>query len=259
MERSQTFLMLGDIPHALGTINAAIEDDPDYAPAYLVRAAIWLRSGDFKKAADDYSQVIAHGLDHSAYVYTARGNAHAAGSDYAAAIADYEQALKIKPGYWPAIAGRGSARAETGDAARALADLDSTLAHDPGDMTEVLASKPVMELSRKGPPARGTQTLSVTIPSLPILVMSYVARGKLRFTQGAYQPALADFDEALKRAPKLVSARFYHGLTLLALGRCTDGEAELHAPGMPAMAAFQGFMAAHRDALAKAGCPAATP
>ncbi len=244
-------------------VNSAISSDPDYGAAYLLRASIWMRAGQYRKAIDDYSQAIVHGLNSSTYAYKVRGDAHAAGSDYAAAIADYDQALKLNPAYWPALAGRGAARVETGDAAGALADLDRVLAADPGDLKETLGSKAVTELSRKGPPARGTETLTVTTPAKLGLAVSYQARGKLRFIQGAYQPALADFDAALQQLPQLITAHYYHGLTLLALGRCTDGAAELHTPDMkpfqtPAAAPYQAFLAAHRDAVARAGCPPAT-
>ena len=222
-----------------------------------------MRAGQYQKAVDDYSQAIAHGLDHSTYVYTVRGGAHAAGGEYAAAIADYEQALTLNPAYWPALAGRGTARVETGDAAGALADLDRVLATTPIDLKETLGSRVVSELSQKGPPARGTETMTITTPAKLILAMSYQARGKLHFIQAAYQPALADFDAALKQLPQLITAHFYHGLTLLALGRCPDGVAELHTPDMkpfqtPAAAPYQAFLAAHRDAIARAGCPPAT-
>jgi tetratricopeptide (TPR) repeat protein len=95
-----------------------------------------------------------------------------------------------------------------------------------------------------------------------VLAVSYQARGKLRFIQGAYQPALADLDAALQQLPKLITAHFYHGLALLALGRCPEGAAELQAPEMkafqaPAAAAYRAFLEAHRDAVAKAGCPPA--
>jgi len=39
------------------------------------------------------------------------------------------------------------------------------------------------------------------------LAVSYQARGKLRFIQGAYQPALADFEAALQQLPQLITAR----------------------------------------------------
>jgi tetratricopeptide (TPR) repeat protein len=263
IQRAQRYLAEGNLRDALSWIDSAISSNPDFGAAYLLRASIWMRVGEYQKAVDDDSQAIAHGLDHSPYVYKIRGEARAAGGDYAAAIADYEQALKLNPSYWPALADRGVARVETGDAAGAVADLDRLLAITLSDIKETLGSRQVTELSQKGPPARGTETLTVTTSAKLVLAVSYQARGKLRFVQGAYQPALADFDAALQQLPQLITAHFYHGLTLLALGRCSDGPAELHAPAMkpfqtPGAAPYQAFLTAHRDAVAKAGCPPAT-
>ena len=253
----------GDLPGALKLTNSAISDDPDYGVAYLVRASIWMRAGQFQRAVDDYSQSVAHGLDHSPYVYTLRGEARGDAGDDAAAIADFEQALKLNPAYWPALANRGATRVDIGDAAGALADLDRVLASNPSDLKETFAGKPIMEIMQKGPPARGTETMTVTTPAKLVLGIGYQARGKLRFIQGAYQPALADLDAALKQLPQLFTVHFYRGLTLLALGRCPEGAAELHMPELkplqtPAGARYQAFLAAHRDAVAKAGCPAPT-
>jgi len=254
MMRSQTALNAGDIPQALEAIDAVIADQPDYAPAYLVRARIWMVARDFPKAVDDYSQAIADGFGQKPYVYTMRAGAWAAGGDYARAIADYEQALKLNPGYWPAIAGRGTALAESGDVPRALADLNRALAHDPGDIKEVLATQHVQVQSRKGPPQQGTNTLSITLHTAPLMAQTYTARGKLRFDQGAYQDALADLDEAVKRLPALAAAHFYRGLTLLTLGRCREGQDEFKAQGVRGAAVFQAALARHHEAIAKAGC-----
>ena len=251
---AQMSAMMGHVPEALKTIDDVLADDPDYALAYLVRAQILERAGEFGKSADDFSQAIAKGFDHSPYVYTERGNMRAAGGDYAQALADYNQALTFNPGFWPAIAGRGAVLAESGDTIAALADLDRALAHDPGAMTETLRAEHVQVQSRKGPPQQGTNSLTVTIQTAPVMAASYVARGKLRFAQGAYRPALADLDEAVKRVPALASAHFYRGLTLLALGRCQEGQDEFRAEGVSATALFQAAIARYHDAVAKAGC-----
>jgi tetratricopeptide (TPR) repeat protein len=263
IQRAQRYLAEGDLRTALSWVDSAISSNPDYGAAYLLRASIWMRVGEYQKAVDDDSQAIAHGLDHSPYAYKIRGDARAAGGDYAAAIADYEQALKRNPSYWPALAGRGAARVESGDATGALADIDRLLTSAPSDLKETLGTRQVTQLSQKGPPARGTETLTITTPAKLVLAVTYQARGKLRFIQGAYQPALGDFDAALQQLPQLITAHFYHGLTLLALGRCPDGAAELHAPEMKAFqtlsaAPYRAFLAVHRDAIANAGCPAAT-
>ncbi len=252
---AQFYLAQGQFQQALDSLNAAIEDDPDYAPAYIVRGQAWRFSGEARKAVDDFSQAIARGLDHSAYLYAVRAEAHAAAGDYAAAIADYEQALAVRPGFWPALAGRGAALAEQGDTTRAIAELDRALAALPAaTITEVLKSEQFRVLSRKGPPGRGTSTTSITIQTLPAVAEAYIARGKLRFIQGAYAPALADLDEAIKRVPNMPAARLHRALTFLALGRCREGDAELDAIRGQDSAWLKTSADPHREAAAKAGC-----
>jgi tetratricopeptide (TPR) repeat protein len=254
MTMGQIYLMQGQVQQAIDSLNNAIDDDPDYAPAYIVRGQAWRFSGEHRKAADDFSQAIARGLDQSAYVYTLRAEARAAGGDPAEAIADYDRALAAKAGFWPAVAGRGVILAERGDP-RALAELDRAITAVPGaTITEVLKSEQFRVLSRKGPPGRGTSTLSATIQTLPILAATYTARGRLRFAQGAYAPALADLNEALKRVPNLPMARLYRGLTYLALGRCREGDAELHALGGKDAAWVKTNADPHREVATKAGC-----
>ncbi|MGH6927743.1 MAG: hypothetical protein ACREEV_05455, partial [Dongiaceae bacterium] len=189
-----------------------------------------------------------------AYVYTLRAEARAAGGDLAEAIADYDRALAAKAGFWPAVAERGAILAERGDA-QAAAELDRAIASVPGaTIVEVLKSEQFRVLSRKGPPGRGTSTLSVTIQTLHLLAETYAARGRLRFGQGAYAPAIADLNEALKRVPNLSMARLYRGLTYLALGRCREGDAELYALGGKDAAWVKANADPHREVATKAGC-----
>jgi tetratricopeptide (TPR) repeat protein len=254
MTLGQAYLMQGEFQRAIESLNEAIADDPDYAPAYIVRGQAWRFSGEPRKAVEDFSQAIALGLDRSAYLYTIRAEARVAGGDPAEAIADYDRALAARPGFWPALAGRGAVLAERGDP-RALAELDRALATNPGaTITEVLKNEQFRVLSRKGPPGRGTSTLSVTIQTLPLVAETYAARGRLRFSHGAYAPALADLNEALKRVPALPTARLYRGLTFLALGRCREGDADISALRGEDAAWLKAAVEPHRAAATKAGC-----
>src|SRR5262245_50547775 len=83
IQRAQRYLTEGDLKNALSWTNSAISSNPDYGAAYLLRASIWMRIGEYQKAVDDDSQALAHGLDQSPYTYKVRGDARAAGGDYA--------------------------------------------------------------------------------------------------------------------------------------------------------------------------------
>jgi tetratricopeptide (TPR) repeat protein len=247
LQQSRDYLKQGDIMQALAAVNAAIAHEPGYAPAYLRRGELWWSGNNFAKARDDYSQAMALGLDRSPYVYTQRGDANAAAGDYPQAIADYERALALNPAFWPALAGRGGARVESGDTAAGIADIERALAQDPGTVTEVLQVG-------KGAGQAGADSAKVTMETGRTIALLHLARAKVRYSQGAYAPALADLDETIKRMPNLIAAHFFHALSLLALGRCQEGAAEIHAPTMPSMTPFPESLAQYHDAAAKGGC-----
>lgn len=247
LKKSRTYLEQGDIMQALAAVNAAIAHEPDYAPSYLRRGELWWTGNNFAKARDDYSQAMALGLDRSPYALTQRGDANAAAGDYPQAIADYERALTLNPAFWPALAGRGGAFVESGETAAGIADIERALAQDPGTVSEVLAVG-------KGAGQPAADSATVTMETGPTVAALHLARAKVRYSQGAYEPALADLDETIRRLPNLIAAHFFHALSLLALGRCQEGEAEIHAPNMPSMAPFPEALAQYRDAAAKGGC-----
>jgi len=63
--------------------------------------------------------------------YYNRGNAHSAKGDFAAAIADYDEAVKLEPKSARALTNRGIAHSEKGDAEAAIADFDAAVKRDP--------------------------------------------------------------------------------------------------------------------------------
>ena len=62
-----------------------------------------------------------------AYVYNNRGNAFRTQREYGAAIADYDEAIRLNPNYENAYNNRGIANRAAGLADRAIADFDAAL------------------------------------------------------------------------------------------------------------------------------------
>ena len=83
-------------------------------------------SGDKQGAIADYNQAIKIKPDY-AYAYNNRGSAKDDLGDYQGAIADYNQAINIKPDYADAYNNRGIAKKNLGDKQGAIADYNQAI------------------------------------------------------------------------------------------------------------------------------------
>jgi tetratricopeptide (TPR) repeat protein len=125
------------------------------------------------------SEIIAgptYGPDEKAIAYRNRGNARADAGAAAQALADFGEAIKLRPNDTSSHAGRGRAKLTLGDIAGAIADYGEALRLAP-------------------------ETASL-----------YVGRGHARFVQGDMPAAIADFTEAIRLEPKSASAFNRRGL-----------------------------------------------
>src|SRR5262249_26051680 len=90
-----------------------------YTPLHLlIRGLARNKLGDQPAAIADFDQAIALKPDY-AEAYWGRGLVRSVQGDWAAAIADFDQAIALKPDYVEAYAGRGAARQRQGDLAGA--------------------------------------------------------------------------------------------------------------------------------------------
>jgi tetratricopeptide (TPR) repeat protein len=118
-----------------------------------------------------------------AMVYNIRGVAYKRAGDYERALADYNEAIRLAPGYSGFLVNRGNLYYARQDYARALADFDAAIR---------LAS----------PPNPGY----------------YFLRGRVYAVQKNYGDALADFEEALRLRPDDKLARYGRALARLGNG-----------------------------------------
>jgi len=126
---------------------------------------------------------------HAAAYYN-RGNANSAKGDFAAAIADYDEAIKLDPKNARAIANRGTAHSESGDADAAIADFDAAIKRDPR-----LASayfNRANTYAAKGEAGRAIADYTAALRYDRRNVNAYIARGALHLAGGAATRARAD-------------------------------------------------------------------
>lgn len=120
-----------------------------------------------------------------------RGNAYAAKGGHDAAIADYDEAIRLDPKNASAYNNRGSAKNDKGDGEAALADFSAAIKHN----------------------AR--------------YASAYFNRANARAARGEAEPALKDYDVALKYDGRNVNARIARGALLLAGGATAKARADM--------------------------------
>jgi lipoprotein NlpI len=126
-----------------------------------------------------------------AHAHYNRGNAHAAKGDHAAAIADYDETIKLAPNDARAYNNRGTARSDAGDAEQAIADFGAAIKRD-----KRFAS-------------------------------AFFNRANTYAAKGETERALADYADAIRFNRRNVNAYIARGALLLAAGKTSDARVDM--------------------------------
>jgi tetratricopeptide (TPR) repeat protein len=105
--RAETFRQLGNIDRALEDDSAAVRLNPNSAPLFVHRAALYVSKGDDAAAIRDYDAALRLSPN-LATVHTDRAALLRKGGDRVRALADYDAALRIDPQLDAAVTGRKS-------------------------------------------------------------------------------------------------------------------------------------------------------
>jgi tetratricopeptide (TPR) repeat protein len=130
---------LGDVSGALADFDRALEIDPDHVATHVNRGEARKEAGDLDGALADFDcALVRTPAAAAAPIYHARGGVRALRNDFAGAIAEYDDALRIEPGYYLAYISRGHARYHRRDP-HGLADYLTAFALNPeGTARELL-------------------------------------------------------------------------------------------------------------------------
>ena len=99
-------------------------DEPNDAAAYSRRGTAFAARRDFQHAIADLTRACELAPDEANYFYE-RGIARRDSGQPVPALADFDQAIKIKLDHVPALAARAELRLQNGDAATAAEDLEA--------------------------------------------------------------------------------------------------------------------------------------
>ena len=129
--RGAAWRKLGKIQHALDDETAAIRIDPTQPEFFDNRGLDLYGNGDYTSAIADFDEAIK--LRPQANFLTNRGDAYQAMKDYDRAIADYDAAVSLDPKFQRAYNNRGAAWQRKGDRERALQDYAEAVRLNPSD------------------------------------------------------------------------------------------------------------------------------
>jgi len=151
------------------------------------------QSGDYKGAIADLNQAIKIKPDY-ANAYNGRGVAKYNLGDKQGAIADYNQAIKIKPDYADAYHNRGLAKYNLGDKQGAIADYNQAIQLKP-DYADAYNNRGVAK-DDLGDNQGAITDYNQAIKIKPDDVDAYYNRGNAKSNLGDKQGAIADYNQA---------------------------------------------------------------
>ena len=192
------------------------------ALAYRNRANSRADAGANAEALADFNQAVNLRPD-DATSYSGRARVRLALRDFDGATADYSEALRLAPGTVSSHIGRGHAHFVRGDATAAIADFTEAIRLNPQSANAY--NRRGLAYRRSGDLARAIDDYTAAITLNPIYALAYNNRGYVYEAQGRKDEAIADFKSALLLDPSLIGAR--DGLRRLGAAETLLAQAEV--------------------------------
>jgi tetratricopeptide (TPR) repeat protein len=187
----------------------------DLAAAYNDRGLAFHGKHDEDRAIADYDQAVRLKPSY-AEAYSNRGDSYEAKGDHDRAIADYDKAVAIDPKLSDAYFGRAYSYYGKNDYDRAIADDSKAIAIDP-KFSDAYNDRG-LAYDGKGDHDRAIADFDQAIRLSPRNAVSYANRGYAYYGKNDYDRAIADLDKAIDLDPKYGTAYEDRGLAYDAKG-----------------------------------------
>ncbi len=209
------FGTISSADRAVPAMNFLFTELSDYI-VYINRGSAYLSKGDPERALADFDHAIKL-RPGPVFGYVNRAAAYFAKKDYDHALADLDHAIKVRPDFALLYGKRASIYYQKGDYPRALADFNQAIKLQP-DSGFFYDARGGFYANRDDPD-RAIADFGEAIRLQPDSISPYLYRGTLYRKQGHYDRALADFNEAIKRAPENAEAYNSRGWTYAEIGK----------------------------------------
>ena len=205
----------GEIEQGIEDCNIAMRLDPDIFNPYYIRGFAYDLQGNNSHALADLTESIRRNPNH-ADSYLSRSKAHIAEQAWDSAIADATKTISLNPRMVPAYNNRGVARLNKGDIAGAIKDCNEALRIDP-DYALAYYNRGTARL-RQGDLDAAIQDFTETIRLDPDYERAYVDRSYAFITKGDFESVVKDASEAIRLDPRNEVAYNNRGVAHLQLG-----------------------------------------
>ncbi len=158
-------------------------------------------AGDYDVAIAQYSAALRKPLwnEQKALVYTSRGHAYNSKRQFADAIADHTEAIRLNPQLSYAFAARGYSYLELGELDKAFVDLAESIRLDPNS-DSAYYNRGLLH-NRRGEFSDALKDFDEAVRCSPERADRLVARGLCYFAMNDFDRALASFDGAIATEP----------------------------------------------------------
>ncbi|HET8774727.1 MAG TPA: tetratricopeptide repeat protein [Thermoanaerobaculia bacterium] len=133
------------------------------------------------------------------------GNSLRRQRDFAAAIGEYSEAIKLNPQLAVLYFNRGVSQYANGDPKAAIADFSEAIRLDPKD-PQAYVNRAIMQFEGDAF-APALADMDAAIKLAPKMTMLYTYRGKIHLAAGNAGKAIADFKQVLKLEPANADAK----------------------------------------------------
>ncbi|MCB9450505.1 MAG: toll/interleukin-1 receptor domain-containing protein [Anaerolineaceae bacterium] len=218
--RAVTFSRTGDCERSILDSSRAIVLNPTYANAYLQRGVCYSALGNNDQAIADFTHVIALNPEDS-IAYNNRGSIYKDLGDYERAIADYNNAIFLDPINAIPYVGRGEVYNVIGEYERAITDFDQAIAFDP-IYARAYDSRGLAYFAL-GDYERANTDIDHAILLSPTYAPFYLSnRGQAYQYIGNYERAIADYSQAITINPDYAFAYWGLGNTYYDMNRMDE-------------------------------------
>jgi len=196
--------------------------NPDSSQFYKIRGKARYDNGQYEAAIADCNEALRIKPD-DFKAYDNRGVAKSRLGQYKSAIADFDAALRIKPDSATAYSNRGVAKALLKQYEAAIADFDAALRIKP-DAKAYYGRGAAKHQVQQYEDAISDYDAALRIK--PDYFAAYKGRGTVKILQGQSESAITDFDAALRIKPD-AEAYFFRGTAKHMLSRSEKAKDDL--------------------------------